>query len=69
MVSAYQNSPAIGNIKNDFTVWGKKKLSSGVEIPIHMRYAIDIKPKFYATYPKTEKIVSNIGKETVVGPY
>ena len=69
IVSAYQNSPNIGNIKNDFTVWGKKKLNSGIEVPIHMRYAIDVKPKFYATYPKTEKIISVLGVEKTIGPF
>ncbi|MBR2247102.1 MAG: hypothetical protein IJ880_08775 [Bacilli bacterium] len=61
MVSAYQNSPALGNIKNDYTVWGKKKLNSGIELPIHMRYAIDTKPYFYASYPKTNKIIAMSG--------
>ena len=69
IVSAYQNSPNIGNIKNDFTVWGKKKLNSGIEIPIHMRYAIDVKPKFYASYPKTERIISTLGNEKIIGPF
>ena len=69
IVSAYQNSPQLGNIKNDFTVWGKKKNSSGVEIPIHMRYAIDIKPSFYASYPKTTTVSFANGTEQVVGPY
>jgi len=69
IVSAYQNSPNIGNIKNDFTVWGKKKLNSGIEIPIHMRYAIDVKPNFYASYPKTEHIISTLGVEKTIGPF
>lgn len=69
IVSAYQNSPSLGNIKNDFTVWGKKKLNSGIEIPIHMRYAIDIKPYFYASYPKTEEIILSNGKKITIGPY
>lgn len=69
MVSAYQNSPALGNIKNDFTVWGKKRNSSGVEIPIHMRYAIDVKPTFYASYPKTTVITTSSGAQTTIGPY
>jgi hypothetical protein len=40
----------MGNIKNDYTVWGKKKNSSNRDIPIHMRYAIDIKPYFYKSF-------------------
>lgn len=50
LTTAYQNSPAMGNIKNDYTVWGKKKNSKDRDIPIHMRYAIDIKPKFYRNF-------------------
>jgi hypothetical protein len=37
------------NVRNDFTVWGKRKTSDGREIPIHARYAIDKKPIFYCT--------------------
>lgn len=39
-------NPAIGNVKNDFTVWGTKEGVAG-ELPIHMRVAIDNKPKSY----------------------
>ena len=60
VTTAYQNTPNIGKIKNDYTVWGKKRApSSGVEIPIHMRYAIDRKPYFYASYPKTIAAVND----------
>ena len=49
LVSAVQNSPALTNLRNDFSVWGKRKSLSGAEIPIHARYAIDKKPVFYKT--------------------
>ena len=49
-VLGYSNNPQLGKIKNDFTVWGKQKLSTGLEVPIHMRYAIDKKPDFYFNY-------------------
>lgn len=56
LTTAYQNTPKIGDIKNDYTVWGKKRLPvSGVEYPIHMRYAIDIKPQFYGGFKKAIK--------------
>ena len=64
--SAYDNTPNLGNIKNDFTVWGTKKTATGLEVPIHARYAIDRKPEYYIyvtenyseKYPnKTHKIV------------
>lgn len=50
LTTAYQNTPNIGKVKNDYTVWGKKKSSAGIDEPIHMRYAIDKKPFFYRTY-------------------
>ena len=46
-VTSFSNSPAIGEIKNDFSVWGERQGVSGGNIPIHMRYAIDIKPGIY----------------------
>lgn len=49
ITTSYQNNPQMGKIKNDFTVWGVKKIS-GLEIPIHARYAIDKKPEFYYSY-------------------
>ena len=54
IVSAYQNTPKIGDIKNDYTVWGKKKTTSGAETPIHMRYAIDKKPDVYIAFQKED---------------
>lgn len=47
LLSAFADSPQILNIKNDYSIWGKRKGVSGAEIPIHMRYAIDEKPKYY----------------------
>ena len=50
LVSAFNNSPNLSNLKNDFAIWGKKKTSSDTEIPIHLRYAIDKKPGYYKNY-------------------
>lgn len=49
LTTAVQNNPNMLNVRNDFTVWGKRKTSDGREIPIHARYAIDKKPIFYCT--------------------
>ena len=46
LVSAVQNSPNLSNIKNDYSLWGKRT-NGNVSIPIHMRYAIDKKPMYY----------------------
>ena len=47
LISAIQNSPKITNLRNDFSVWGKRKSTSGADVNIHMRYAIDKKPVYY----------------------
>lgn len=49
LISAIQNTPKIDSIKNDYSVWGTKKTSSGNELDIHMRYAIDRKPTKYTS--------------------
>lgn len=69
LTTAYQNAPKIGDIKNDYTVWGKKRLSSGIELPIHMRYAIDIKPQFYAGFKKAIKTNAASGEERTFSYY
>lgn len=46
LISSVQNSPNLANLKNDYSLWGRRK-SGETDIPIHMRYAIDHKPKFY----------------------
>ena len=53
LISSYQNSPNLTNLKNDFSVWGNRKSLSGADIPIHYRYAIDDKPKYYKAYDGT----------------
>ncbi len=47
LFTAFNNTPAISNVKNDYTVWGTRKGVGGADIPIHMRYAIDNKPFMY----------------------
>lgn len=49
LIISFNNSPNLSNIKNDFSVWGVRQGSSGAELPIHMRYAIDTKPWCYTT--------------------
>lgn len=50
LVTAVQNAPALNNLRNDFSVWGKRKGVSDSEIPIHARFAIDHKPKEYFAF-------------------
>ena len=35
----------MANLKNDYSVWGERTGISGIKIPVHYRYAIDIKPE------------------------
>lgn len=46
LVSSFQNSPNLLNLKNDFTIWGNQDVS-GINVPIHIRYAIDHRPLMY----------------------
>lgn len=50
LLTAVQNAPVLTNLRNDYSVWGKRKSLSGAEIPIHARYAIDKKPIFYRAF-------------------
>jgi hypothetical protein len=50
LVTSFKNSPKIADIKNDYCVWCNRRTSSGTEVPIHARYAIDIKPTYYKSY-------------------
>lgn len=49
LITAFNNTPVIGNIKNDFSIWGQRPSSSGGNISIHLRCAIDKKPYTYRT--------------------
>ena len=60
LLTSLTNNVQINNLKNDFTVWGQKKTNSGSTIPIHMRYAIDQKPKTYRSLPITQEDIENI---------
>lgn len=50
LIQQFQNTPAINNIKNDYSIWGTRKSITGAEIPIHARYAIHNKPVYYHSY-------------------
>ena len=50
LVVSFNNNPDFNNCKNDFSIWGNKKGITGNDIPIHLRFAIDRKPKSYVTY-------------------
>lgn len=47
LITAFQNTPVLTNLRNDFSVWGTRTSATGTEIPIHARFAIDSRPTFY----------------------
>lgn len=47
LITAFNNNPNLSNLKNDYSIWGERESISGAKIPIHLRYAIDIKPTAY----------------------
>lgn len=55
LVTAFNNTPAINNIKNDFSIWGTKTSITGSELPVHLRYALDTKPKYYKTMKERDE--------------
>ena len=48
LLTAFNNTPNLANLKNDYSVWGERSVAGGT-IPIHIRYAIDKKPQSYTT--------------------
>ena len=50
IIQSYSNTPQYQQIKNDFVVWGIRKSTTGVDIPIRYHLAIDKKPKVGNTY-------------------
>ena len=53
LVSSFQNNPNLSNLKNDYSLWGNRK-SGDIDVPIHMRYAIDHKPFWYKSLGNKE---------------
>jgi hypothetical protein len=55
MFISVNTNPDINKVKNDFCVWGNTKGTSGKNISIHARYAIDEKPTSYWAQSWTSK--------------
>ena len=50
-ITLINNNPNILNVRNDFSIWGKKRAAlNGKENSIHMRCAIDEKPTLYQSF-------------------
>lgn len=63
LITAFNNTPSLNNIKNDYSIWGKRKGTGGTEIPIHLRYAIDKKPIQYTTYDGLYCFIANQNRQ------
>ena len=59
-LTSISNNPALNNLKNDFSIWGVRKSISGADVPIHLRYAVDKKPKKYTTIADVTKKVDGV---------
>ena len=44
------HNPNITNLRNDFSIWGERPGVNNNKVPIHLRYAIQNRPKEYVTY-------------------
>lgn len=49
LLTSFSNNPNLANLRNDFSVWGERTGISGIKLPVHYRYAIDVKPITYNT--------------------
>ena len=47
LITQFNNNPNLLNLKNDYSIWGQRTTVSGAQVPVHLRYAIDTKPKSY----------------------
>ena len=63
LITAFSNNPNILNMRNDYSIWGTRKGISGADIPVHFRYAIDLKPISYTSLevssPEDLQIIAN----------
>ena len=67
LVSAFNNSPQLSNLKNDYSIWGKRDSITNTKIPVHYRYAIDNKPIEYTTITVKEDDKSLIAYNSIYG--
>ncbi len=61
LLTAINNTPNLGNLKNDYSVWGE----NANQLAIHLRYAIDIKPTEYTTYDGIYYEVGELNSEQI----
>lgn len=53
-------SPNINELKNEYSIWGNRKTAAGIDMPIHVRYAVQKKPSRYKS-PYPDQIDGGVG--------
>lgn len=66
LVTAFNNTPNLSNLKNDYSVWGTRNTAQGA-VPIHMRYAIHSKPIMYTSISVYDKELVNYNNKYRLG--
>ena len=77
LIESFQNKPQLNSIKNDFSIWGKITSVNKTKLPIHLRYAIDRKPRIYYSLLENKAYYSTLmnnvllpnGEKATVGQY
>lgn len=63
MITSFSNNPNLQNMKNDYSIWGQRETVSGATVPVHLRYAIDIKPTRYVSVTVANSEVEDYNKK------
>ena len=60
LIESFQNKPQLNAIRNDFAIWGHLAGVNNTKLPIHLRYAIDRKPRVYYSLLEQKAYYSNL---------
>ena len=63
MITSFSNNPNLQNMRNDYSIWGQRETVSGAIVPVHLRYAIDIKPTRYVSITVADSEVEDYNKK------
>lgn len=63
MITSFSNNPSLQNMRNDYSIWGQRETVSGATVPVHLRYAIDIKPTRYVSVTVADSEVEDYNKK------
>jgi len=66
--TSFSNNPQYNNIKNDYVVWGVRKTTDGINIPIRYHLAIDQKPKIGNIYQVLFYVDPDDGLRKAIAP-